>query len=106
MIPSYGLCELLEYSHVADGKSPHSHDTTHYPVKNGTWCTLFCLKITGTISFRNTFNSEHYVDLFHELLAHLTEEDIAPKNVSKKTVEHFIQHRQLCQSYACCSEIK
>jgi hypothetical protein len=46
------------------------------------------------------------IDLFIELLAHFTEEDIAPKNGSSKTVEHIIQYRQLCQSYICCSKIK
>jgi hypothetical protein len=68
---------------MVDVKSPCSHDSAHYPVENGIWCTLSRLGI-GHISFRNTINSEHYIDLVHEFLTHHAEEDISSSVVPIK----------------------
>jgi hypothetical protein len=59
-------------------ENPHAvHETPLHRVKIGLWCTVSRPRIFGPIFFENIANSEPYIDIIHDFVGHITEEEIS-----------------------------
>jgi hypothetical protein len=68
-------------------EDPHAaHDILFHPLKIKVWCAVSCCRIVGPIFFEDTIYSEHYIDVVHEFLGQLTEEDIAEASFQQESV--------------------
>ena len=60
------------------------HERPLHSTKIGVWCALSRQIIIGPIFFSETVNSERYINIIHEFIGHLTEDENQPRMVSAR----------------------
>jgi hypothetical protein len=72
-----------------------------HPLKIGVWCAISRKRIIGPIFFTGTIKSEQYVQILHEFVAHLAEDEIesahfqqdgATAHTARNTARHLISY--------------